>query len=106
MRLTVTAHVPTQQVEARRKVQTAQPPLFKVLMHNDDYSTMEFVVEVLRSVFHKSEQEAEQIMLTIHHKGFGLCGIYPFAVAETKVLRVHALAQAQGYPLRCSLELA
>lgn len=100
------AQVPTHEVEAQRRVQTAEPPMFKVLMHNDDYSTMEFVVEVLLSVFHKSAQEAEHIMLTIHHKGFGLCGIYPFAVAETKVLRVHALAQSHGYPLRCSLEQA
>lgn len=85
---------------------TRLPPLFKVLMHNDDYTTMEFVVEMLQSVFHKPPTEAGRIMLHIHFRGVGVCGIYPFEVAETKVARVHALARAQGYPLRCSLDNA
>ena len=84
--------------------ETRQPPLFKVLMHNDDYTTMEFVVESLQAVFRKPPTEANQIMLHIHFKGVGLCGIFPFEVAETKVARVHAMARAQGYPLRCTLD--
>ena len=84
--------------------QTRQPPLFKVLMHNDDYTTMEFVVEVLQTVFHKPGTEANRIMLHIHFKGVGMCGVFPFEVAESKVLRVHDMARAQGYPLRCTLD--
>lgn len=84
--------------------QTRQPPLFKVLMHNDDYTTMEFVVEVLESVFRKPATEASRIMLHIHFKGVGVCGIFPYEVAETKVARVHALARSRGYPLRCTLD--
>jgi len=84
--------------------ETRQPPLFKVLMHNDDYTTMEFVVEALQAVYRKPPTEANQIMLHIHFKGVGMCGIFPFEVAETKVARVHAMARAQGYPLRCTLD--
>ena len=84
--------------------ETRQPPLFKVLMHNDDYTTMEFVVESLQAVFRKPPTEANRIMLHIHFKGVGLCGIFPYEVAETKVARVHAMARAQGYPLRCTLD--
>ena len=86
------------------QTETRQPPLFKVLMHNDDYTTMEFVVEVLQAVFHKPATEANRIMLHIHFKGLGMCGVFPFEVAETKVARVHAMARAQGYPLRCTLD--
>ncbi|PLX89215.1 MAG: ATP-dependent Clp protease adaptor ClpS [Desulfuromonas sp.] len=80
--------------------------MFKVIMHNDDYTSMEFVVEMLMQVFHKSPTEANQIMLHIHFKGNGLCGVFPFEVAETKIAKVHATARAQGYPLRCSLAKA
>ncbi len=89
---------------AGTRVQTRQPPLFKVLMHNDDYTTMEFVVETLEKVFHKSPTEANRIMLHIHFKGVGMCGVFPYEVAETKVASVHCLARAQGYPLRCTLD--
>lgn len=84
----------------------SRPPLFTVLMHNDDYTTMEFVVEALTGVFHKSPTEANRIMLHIHFKGTGVCGIYPYEVAETKVSKVHALARREGFPLRCTLESA
>ena len=84
----------------------ARPLQFRVLMHNDDYTTMEFVVEVLAQVFRKSPVEANLIMLQVHHRGQGMCGIYPFEIAETKVNRVHQLARAAGFPLRCSLEEA
>lgn len=92
--------------KSRTKVlgRTGTPPRFKVLMHNDDYTTMEFVVQMLQEVFHKPATEANQIMLNIHFKGIGLCGHYPFDIAETKVDRVHVLSREAGFPLRCSLE--
>ncbi|WP_305042217.1 ATP-dependent Clp protease adapter ClpS [Geoalkalibacter sp.] len=93
-------------VASRVRVKTAQPPLFKVLMHNDDYTTMDFVVSMLESVFHKSPAEANRIMLNIHYRGLGVCGVYPFDIAETKVMKVHAQAREAGHPLRCSLEEA
>ena len=80
------------------------PPLFKVLMHNDHYTTMEFVIEVLETVFNKSSAEANRIMMNVHLKGIGICGIYPFDIAETKAEKVHTLAGRQGFPLRCSVE--
>lgn len=86
------------------RTRTGQPPLFRVMMHNDDYTTMEFVVEALMAVFHKSPPEANRIMLHIHLKGAGMCGIFPYEIAETKIVKVHEMARRQGYPLRCSLE--
>jgi ATP-dependent Clp protease adaptor protein ClpS len=83
-----------------------EPRLFKVLLHNDDYTTMEFVVEVLRSVFHKAPLEATRIMLNVHKNGIGVCGIYTGQIAETKVATVHYLATKNGFPLRCSMEEA
>ncbi|MFO7764859.1 MAG: ATP-dependent Clp protease adaptor ClpS [Pelovirga sp.] len=85
---------------------TEIPSLFKVLMHNDDYTTMDFVVEVLQEVFKKSSTEAEKIMLTIHFQGVGYCGTFPYAVAESKVDRARLKARKAGFPLRCSLEEA
>lgn len=85
---------------------TARPPQFRVLMHNDDYTTMEFVVSVLEQVFRKAPAEANLIMLQIHHKGQGVCGYFPFEIAETKISQVHATAREAGFPLRCSLEEA
>ncbi len=84
--------------------QVSTPSLFKVLMHNDDYTTMEFVIEVLQGIFHKSATEAEKIMLTIHFQGFGHCGTFPYAIAETKADQVRRQARKAGFPLRCSLE--
>ena len=85
---------------------TVSPQLYRVLMHNDDYTTMEFVVRVLETLFRKSTPEAHRIMLNIHVKGVGVCGVFPFEVAETKVEKVHALARNEGFPLRCSMEEA
>ncbi|GAB4167615.1 MAG: ATP-dependent Clp protease adapter ClpS [Geothermobacteraceae bacterium] len=93
-------------VSEKSRTRTQQPPLFRVLMHNDDYTTMEFVVEVLQKVFHKSATEANRIMLHIHHQGTGVCGTFPFEIAETRVAQVHRLARQSGFPLRCSLEEA
>ncbi|MGD9505777.1 MAG: ATP-dependent Clp protease adapter ClpS [Syntrophobacteraceae bacterium] len=83
-----------------------EPPMYRVLIHNDDYTTMEFVVEILRQVFHKSPVEATRIMLHVHHNGVGVCGVYIQDIAETKVGLVHHLARKNGFPLRCSMEEA
>jgi ATP-dependent Clp protease adaptor protein ClpS len=82
------------------------PPLYKVLLHNDDYTTMEFVVQVLESVFHKSHAEATQITLHVHRTGIGVAGVYSHEVAETKVTQVEALARKHEFPLLCSMEEA
>ncbi|HSQ83631.1 MAG TPA: ATP-dependent Clp protease adapter ClpS [Desulfobacterales bacterium] len=81
-----------------------EPSMFKVLLHNDDYTTMEFVVEILMLVFKKSPEDAVRIMLNVHHKGIGICGIYTFEVSETKVNTVHTLARQYGFPLKCTME--
>jgi len=82
-----------------------EPQMYKVLLHNDDYTTMEFVVEILMAVFQKSEEDAVQVMLNVHRRGVGLCGVYTFEVAETKVEMVHSLAVENGFPLRCTMEV-
>jgi ATP-dependent Clp protease adaptor protein ClpS len=81
-----------------------EPSMFKVLLLNDDYTTMEFVVEVLMQVFAKTLEAATEIMLNVHQKGIGVCGVYPLEIAETKVDAVHSLARERGFPLRCTLE--
>ena len=81
-----------------------EPPLFRVVLLNDDYTTMDFVVEILRTVFQKSIEDATRIMLAVHHLGAGICGVYPFEIAETKVDAVHALAKEYGFPLKCTME--
>ena len=84
--------------------ETQEPPRFRVLLHNDDYTTMEFVIQVLMTVFHKTESEATQIMLAVHKNGQGLCGVFTAEVAETKVVAVRQLARQGGYPLKCTME--
>jgi ATP-dependent Clp protease adaptor protein ClpS len=81
-----------------------EPPMFKVLLHNDNYTTMEFVVEILMGVFQKPIAEATRIMLNVHRKGIGVCGSYTRDVAETKVDTVHLIARENGFPLKCSME--
>ncbi len=81
-----------------------EPSKYKVLLLNDDYTTMDFVVMVLMVVFHQSLEDAQKIMLNIHRNGKGLCGIYAFEVAETKVAQVSAMAEQHKFPLKCSLE--
>ncbi len=81
-----------------------EPPMYKVMLLNDDYTTMEFVVEVLVYVFQKSAEEATRIMLNVHRSGVGVCGIYPFEIAETKVETVDNLARENGFPLKCIME--
>ncbi len=84
--------------------ETREPRKYKVLLHNDDYSTMEFVVQVLTTVFNKSEAEANRIMLAVHKSGIGVCGVYTAEVAETKVIMVRQMARKGGYPLKCTME--
>jgi ATP-dependent Clp protease adaptor protein ClpS len=81
-----------------------EPPMYKVLLLNDDYTSMEFVVEVLRYVFHKTIEQATRIMLNVHQNGVGVCGIYSYELAETKVNTVDALARENGFPLKCTME--
>lgn len=79
-------------------------PPYRVLLMNDDYTPMDFVVDVLIDIFGKSEEEAVQIMLKVHVEGAGLAGVYPFEIAETKVEEVHERARAEGHPLHATLE--
>jgi ATP-dependent Clp protease adaptor protein ClpS len=88
----------------RSHLRLSPPVLWKVILHNDDYTTQDFVVWVLESVFRKQEQDAVRIMLEVHRKGRGVAGIYPFDVADTKAAQVKALAEAKEYPLLCTLE--
>ena len=88
----------------RAKQETKKPDLFKVLLLNDDYSTMDFVVEVLESIFHKQPAEAFRIMMAVHTQGKGLCGVYTHEVAETKVEAVMERAREYGFPLRAAME--
>jgi ATP-dependent Clp protease adaptor protein ClpS len=88
--------------ESREKLE--QPPLYKVLLHNDDYTTMEFVVWVLESIFNMQEEQAIQVMLNVHLRGVGIAGIYTYEVAETKVDRTSALAREHEYPLLATME--
>lgn len=87
-----------------KKQEVKKPPLFKVLLHNDDYTTMEFVVFILVSIFHKAEQEAVKIMLDVHQQGIGVAGVYSYEIAESKVNKVTQMAQANEFPLLCTLE--
>ena len=88
----------------RSKVKTRHPPAFRVLMLNDDFTSMDFVVAVLESIFRKTPAEAVQIMLHVHNNGQGLCGIFSREIAELKVDQVHKRAAAEGFPLRCVME--
>ncbi|MFP4158230.1 MAG: ATP-dependent Clp protease adapter ClpS [Desulfobacterales bacterium] len=81
-----------------------EPPMYRVLLHNDDYTTMDFVVEVLMNVFHKAFEDATRIMLRVHRAGRGECGVYTYEVAETKIETVHQLAKERGFPLKSSME--
>lgn len=94
------------EVVERTKATTRRPQLYHVVLLNDDYTTMEFVVHVLESLFAKSPAESHRIMMEVHTKGRGVCGAYTFEVAETKVATVHDMARAEGFPLRAGIEEA
>lgn len=89
---------------AKSKSKTKKPRMYKVLMHNDDYTTMEFVVHVLTEIFRHNRTMATQIMLHVHTKGVGVCGTYTHDIAETKVAKVRASAESAGMPLKCTME--
>jgi ATP-dependent Clp protease adaptor protein ClpS len=86
------------------RTRTKKPPMYKVLLHNDDYTTREFVVWVLQTVFHKNEGDAIAIMSHVHNNGVGIAGVFTFEVAETKVTKTMALAKEQQFPLQLSIE--
>jgi ATP-dependent Clp protease adaptor protein ClpS len=88
----------------RDDTRVRKPKLYKVLLLNDDYTTMDFVVSVLEGIFRKSPAEALQIMLHVHQRGQGLCGLYAREIAEAKVHQVHERARAEGHPLRCVMD--
>ncbi len=83
-----------------------EPKQYRVILHNDDYTTMDFVIQVLVTVFHKPAAEATKIMLDVHKKGKGICGIYTYDIAATKVAQVRFMAKMREFPLKCSLEEA
>ncbi len=90
--------------EIEEELEIEEPKNYKVLLLNDDYSTMDFVIDVLVKVFRKNIDEATQIMLNIHNNGKGLCGIYTYEIASTKVAQVKTMAKEQGFPLKAIME--
>lgn len=93
-------------VKERAAIKTEEPKLYNVILLNDDYTTMEFVLQILETLFHKSPAEAYRIMMQVHRNGRGLAGVYTYEVAETKADKVAALAAEAGYPLRATIEEA
>ncbi len=86
------------------KTKLERPPLYKVFLHNDDFTTMEFVVFILQTVFNHGESDAVRIMLNVHRQGIGLAGVYTYEIAEMKVDKVTSIAQANEFPLLCTME--
>ena len=97
-------HKTIQEIQGKAGHKTRKPPYYSVFLLNDDYTTMDFVVHVLERVFHKSPVEATQIMLLVHNKGKGLAGVFTRDIAETKVDKVHRLAEEHAFPLKCKME--
>ena len=95
---------PVTGVAVKSKVKTKKPDMYKVLLLNDDYTPMEFVVDVLEVFFQKSQDEATRIMLHVHQKGIGICGVFTYEVAETKVGQVMGFARQHQHPLQCTIE--
>ncbi|HEY6434678.1 MAG TPA: ATP-dependent Clp protease adapter ClpS [Acetobacteraceae bacterium] len=95
---------PSTGVVVRTRPKTRKPAMYKVLMLNDDYTPMEFVVHVLERFFQKNREEATRIMLHVHRRGVGVCGVYTYEVAETKVTQVMDLARQNQHPLQCTIE--
>jgi ATP-dependent Clp protease adaptor protein ClpS len=95
---------PATGVVVKARPRTRKPSMYKVLMLNDDYTPMEFVVHVLERFFQKSREEATRIMLHVHRRGVGVCGVYTYEVAETKVTQVMDLARQNQHPLQCTIE--
>ena len=95
---------PEHGVAVKTRVNTKKPSMYKVLMLNDDYTPMEFVIHVLESFYNKAHEEATQIMLHVHQNGVGTCGVYTYEIAETKVNQTMDLAQQHEHPLQCTIE--
>lgn len=93
-----------EEIAVRDREATRRPRMYRVVLHNDDFTTMEFVVEVLMEFFRKSRTEATQIMLHVHTKGKGVCGVFTREIAETKVMQVTERARENGHPLLCTME--
>jgi ATP-dependent Clp protease adaptor protein ClpS len=91
-------------LEIINEISLKYPKKYKVLILNDDYTSMEFVVDVLINIFHKSYEEAKNIMLEVHKKDKGVCGVYTHEIAETKIMQVHKKARENGFPLRAEME--
>ncbi len=91
-------------VDSETEEEVKEPSMYRVLLHNDNYTSMEFVVEILLSVFNKSIEDATMIMLKVHKEGIGVSGVYTYEVAETKVDTVYALAREREFPLKCTME--
>ncbi len=92
------------EVLEKPREKTKRPEMFKVVLLNDDYTTMDFVVLVLQTIFNKAKEEATRIMLQVHVEGRGICGTYTYEIAETKVSAVHDMARESGFPLRAMIE--
>lgn len=92
------------EVATIHKIKIKRPSLYRVFLHNDDLTTMIFVIFILEEIFKKNEREAKALMLQIHNEGSALCGTYIFEIAETKMNRVHSLAEKDEYPLVCSIQ--
>jgi ATP-dependent Clp protease adaptor protein ClpS len=91
-------------VVTRPTIKAQEPKMYRVILHNDDYTPMDFVTLVLEKFFRKSHEDATRIMLDVHQKGFGICGVYPLEIAETKVALVSDAARGNEYPLKCTSE--
>jgi ATP-dependent Clp protease adaptor protein ClpS len=102
--MTAVEHETAGAVLERSEAETSEPALFHVLLHNDDYTTMDFVVDLIVTVFGRSQAEAQSIMMAVHTRGLAVCGTYPHEIAETKVAMVHDLARQHEFPLRASIE--
>ena len=96
--------MPKFEEELELALELEQPQMFKVLLHNDDYTSMDFVVEILSGIFHKNQAQAEQIMLQIHEKGKAICGVYSFEIAQTKAQQVKQRAKQNEFPLLATIE--
>lgn len=102
--MTAFAPDPASEVLDEEQVEITEPPLYRVFIHNDHYTTMEFVVEILQEVFHFEMIQAERIMMMVHRTGIGCCGEYERQIAESKVAEVDRRATEAGFPLRCTME--
>lgn len=96
--------MPKIEEEIETSLALEEPKMFKVLLHNDDYTSMDFVVDILMGIFHKNIDEAERIMIQIHEKGLGVCGVYTFEIAQTKADQVRQKAKQHEFPLLATVE--